>query len=460
VNDGDYYDREHRSKAEINAQAIVDEYWNERAGGGQSSEMPYLINDEEYKAATEIIYGTGREQREIRKTKLQPYVHPDVPEAKPVRDKVKDLVSAPESKKLPSASSCDRCATGICRAHMAPVKKQGTHCYLCKAELVDGNWWSHVCEVDCMHCHAKLNVGKYRHLTKRSLPNFLTVMQVIEKFYPDHVPTTVKGLLVRPKCAKSKPAPTPREEFDVKRLAPLSDEKTSDTLDRWGAVPLASKEARILPDAPYSNLGNYVYRIRSKNKVGACFVVADRVVTAAHVLCDDDMELSDDYWLCTPTHVVLLDRSTLVIDLNRDFASFATIYIKDGVKCSLTVDNIVRGMKLAKQTTVPGECTVYCWVEKDEQMSPNSQFVDGKPGSQKGDSQFSPAQYVGRTDDRLWFKSSTDDGWSGAPVVDNITRQVVGVHQGYGRYNGSRHNYAEAVLPHLNAKPTADGLTP
>jgi V8-like Glu-specific endopeptidase len=51
--------------------------------------------------------------------------------------------------------------------------------------------------------------------------------------------------------------------------------------------------------------------------------------------------------------------------------------------------------------------------------------------------------------------SSTEEGWSGAPVIDNVSGLVVGVHVGATMWNGKTHNHAVDVqLLDLNGKPT------
>jgi len=105
---------------------------------------------------------------------------------------------------------------------------------------------------------------------------------------------------------------------------------------------------------------------------------------------------------------------------------------------------------------------MWCWFTKKDMINANDQEnADGSPAKQIGEFQYTPATFVGSNGDYHYFReSSTTVGWSGAPVIDNDTSMVVGIHTGVTSYNGQTCNRAAKIgCVALNTKPTGPAQT-
>jgi hypothetical protein len=218
-------------------------------------------------------------------------------------------------------------------------------------------------------------------------------------------------------------------------------------------------ESRQTQNFPVRVRTSDVYRIKylgedDTTNEASCFLLGDKLVTARH--CAPSRNYT--YWLCTPLGNYKLKSDTLVVHDTMDISWFSSFYEdpeKPGRWLNLISDLKLRPFSMGKNTR-PGICTIYCWVVPKEKMLENDMWENGQPSKQHGVPMYTGADYVGTEDGYHYFSgSSTEQGWSGCPVIDNVTQNVVGVHSGCGNLNGVQRNRAVDIqVLQINKQPT------
>ena len=240
----------------------------------------------------------------------------------------------------------------------------------------------HKCTTICRYCKTPLDFTP--HLLFRSHvggpgSRFAACMT---KHFPDHFGEKVKSddgtyMIMVPKCAALE---TRKRAADVDFP---QDEKTAETLERWSSVlkdhPIT--EARLLPNMPVPVRDGY--RIRNVNDIGSCFLLGDRIFTAAHCVPSPD----EPVYVCTPRGNHLLWTEGAHIDRELDLAWFKAFEVLPNGKKRALNDPAGAGLVALQWSTLtkPADGKMFCWFDMPEMRQHNDTYDSmGRPPAQQG----------------------------------------------------------------------------